>query len=163
MVREPMPKLNGSVFRAWSRPALDAILALLAFLVVSMTAESAPSAAAPQNVQGLGGAIHVGGQTQAIPLIAEAGEPPIIEIATTSSALAPDAVYRRTSLTAAWLLLSLAFSVVMALNLALFRHMRTAYATPRSRRLARKDDRETFNLSSSKHDPNYGGNRRHSS
>ena len=71
-------------------------------------------------------------QTHVLPALGEADNPPIIEIATTASATSPDAVYRRTSTAAAWLLLSFAFSLVAALNLAFIRHMRRAYANPRS-------------------------------
>jgi hypothetical protein len=59
--------------------------------------------------------------------------PAMVEIATTSSSQAPDAVYRRTSATAAWLLLSLAFSLLIAFNMAILRHMRRAYAPKCSR------------------------------
>ena len=57
----------------------------------------------------------------------------MIEIATTSSTNNADAVFHRTSAQAAWALLMIALSIVVALNLALFRHMRQAY-TPARRR-----------------------------
>ena len=41
-----------------------------------------------------------------------------------------------TSDTAAWTLLGLTFSLLAALNLAIFRHLRRAYAPPRARRAA---------------------------
>jgi hypothetical protein len=110
-------------------------LAFALFLLVTLTFDSAPSAAAPYaapypyNMH----AVTEPLQLQAEPALAEAADAPIIEIATTSSPKNPDAVYRRTSATAAWLLLSLTFSFLAAFNLALLRHMRKVYASPRRR------------------------------
>ena len=111
------------------RPALDAVLAFALFLLVTLTFDSAPSAAAPYNVH----AVTEPLQLQAERALADSADAPIIEIATTSSPRNPDAVYRRTSATAAWLLLSLAFSLLAAFNLALLRHMRKVYVSPRGR------------------------------
>ncbi len=104
------------------RPAIDAAVALVLFMIVSMALTCAPSSANPQNP---------GSVAQLRSLVAE--ERPIVEIATTSSPEAPDAVYRRTSFSAAWVLLSFAFSILVAFNLAFLRHMRRAYAKDRSR------------------------------
>ncbi|HEX4415151.1 MAG TPA: hypothetical protein VH107_16075 [Lacipirellulaceae bacterium] len=60
--------------------------------------------------------------------VAEPAQFPIVQIATASSSA--DAVYRQTSVTAAWTLLGIAFSLMVALNLALVRHLRRAYAIP---------------------------------
>ena len=104
------------------RPAIDAAVALVLFIIVSMTLTCAPSSANPQNP---------GSVAQLRSLVAE--ERPSVEIATTSSPEAPDAVYRRTSFSAAWVLLSFAFSILVAFNLAFLRHMRRAYARTRER------------------------------
>lgn len=104
------------------RPAIDAAVALVLFMIVSMTLTCAPSSANPQNPSSV---------AQLRSLVAE--ERPIVEIATTSSPEAPDAVYRRTSFSAAWVLLSFAFSILVAFNLAFLRHMRRAYARNRER------------------------------
>jgi hypothetical protein len=66
--------------------------------------------------------------------IAPSEPPPIIEIATTSSPSDPNAVFRRTSHGASWILLGLSFSLLVALNLSIFRHLRHVYAIPRGRR-----------------------------
>jgi hypothetical protein len=110
------------------RPAVDAIAALALFMLATMTLASAPTAANPH----LAGAAPQFTST-VTPAIADAGDRPIVEIATTSSPQAADAVYRRTSSSAAWVLLSLAFSILVAFNLAFLRHMRQAYAHPRNR------------------------------
>ncbi|MEQ1714446.1 MAG: hypothetical protein ABL907_00445 [Hyphomicrobium sp.] len=113
---------------AFIRPAIDAAAALALFMFATMTLASAPTSANPHNF-GTPPPIS----SPAALAIGEAGRPPIVEIATTSSPQAADAVYRRTSSAAAWVLLSLAFSLVAALNMAFLRHMRHAYANPRSR------------------------------
>ena len=110
------------------RPAIDALAAFLLFLAATMSIGIAPTAAHPNLAYGPAGLR----QTQVLHAIGEADDQPIIEIATTSSPNSPDAVYRRTSTAAAWVLLSFAFSLVAALNLAFIRHMRRAYAKPRS-------------------------------
>ncbi len=63
----------------------------------------------------------------AVPAVAEQAPLPIVQIATASSPA--DAIYRQTSITAAWSLLGVAFSLMAALNLALLRHLKHAYAT----------------------------------
>jgi hypothetical protein len=73
------------------------------------------------------GIAHVA-HTPAMKAVAEPGPLPIVQIATATSPA--DAVYRQTSVTAAWGLLGVAFSLMAALNLALLRHLKRAYATP---------------------------------
>lgn len=109
------------------RPAIDALAAFLLFLAATMSIGIAPTAAHPNLAYGSAGLR----QTQVLHALGEADDQPIIEIATTASATSPDAVFRRTSTAAAWVLLSFAFSLVAALNLAFIRHMRRAYANPR--------------------------------
>lgn len=109
------------------RPAVDAAAALAFFTLVGMMAGSVPTSANPHM------AGHAGHASTTVSMaIANAADvPTIVEIATTASPNAADAVYRRTSTTAAWVLLSFAFSLVIAFNLAVLRHMRRAYARPR--------------------------------
>lgn len=112
-----------------ARPAADAILALLLFALVSVTFGTAPTSANPHSPPP-----HVYNISPAqVALATGNDEPTIVEIATTTSPQAPDAIYGRTSATAAWLLLSLAFSLIFAFNLAILRHMRRVYA-PKSGR-----------------------------
>lgn len=120
--------------RALARPALDAAAAFALFVALSVTFASAPTSANPHYYPGSATQFTQPGTPPAVTAaIADEVVRPIVEIATTSSANAPDAVYRRTSSAAAWLLLSFAFSVLAAVNLAFVRHMRRAYASPRAK------------------------------
>lgn len=112
------------------RPAIDAGVALVLFVLISVTLGSAPTSAFPQ----LPGHGAQSGRSAAIAAVAGASDTPaIVEIATTSSPQAPDAIYRRTSSGAAWLLLCLTFSLLIAFNLAMLRHMRRVYVRRRGR------------------------------
>lgn len=113
------------------RPVLDAAMAFAMFCILGLTLATAPTSASP-NIPSINGYQF----TVASPVAKAIGEQdvrPVIEIATTSSPNNPDAVYRRTSTQAAWALLMIGLSMVVALNMALFRHMRAAYAPPRRR------------------------------
>lgn len=113
------------------RPFLDALGAGLLFAMVTAVCTSAPVKACPFSGAFAGLEKSTGGP--AVHAVAEPGPSPIIEIATTSSVWDPNAVYRRTSGTAAWGLLGLSFSLLAALNLSFFRHLRRVYAAPRAR------------------------------
>lgn len=117
------------------RPILDAAgtFAVLCLLCLSLGSflGAAPSSASP-NVTGFN-TLQLAPSPDAIKAIGQSDVRPVIEIATTSSPANADAVYRRTSFQAAWVLLMLGLSLVAALNMALFRHMRNAYASPRRR------------------------------
>lgn len=111
------------------RPALDAAFALAFFAFITAVAGSAPTSANPHMPGQVG---HLAPATT--PALAHGTDTPtVVEIATTTSPYAADAVYRRTSVSAAWVLLSFAFSVLIAFNLAVLRHMRRAYARRRPR------------------------------
>lgn len=119
------------------RPVLDAIGALAVFTFVSATVVSHPSAASPHAV----GTVTV--ETRHATLIQNAivdedDNAPVVQIATTSSSKNSNAVFRRTSTDAAWGLLAVAFSILAALNLAIFRHLRRVYAVPSQRRTNRQ-------------------------
>jgi hypothetical protein len=119
------------------RPALDAIGALVVFTLVSAIIVSHPSAASPHTV----GTVMV--ETTHATLIQNAvvnedDNAPVVQIATTSSSKNSNAVFRRTSTDAAWGLLAVAFSILAALNLAIFRHLRRVYAVPSQRRTNRQ-------------------------
>lgn len=108
------------------RPLMDAAIAGLVFTLVSTTlmcthARAGTSPAAFAGIQ------HAAAPA-AIKAVAEPAPLPVIAIATASSPA--DAVYRRTSASAAWGLLGVAFSLMAALNLAVLRHLKRAYATP---------------------------------
>lgn len=119
------------------RPALDAIGALAVFTLVSATVVSHPSAASPRTV----GTVMVETANATLiqnAVVAEDDNAPVVQIATTSSSKSSDAVYRRTSTDAAWGLLAVAFSLLAALNLAFFRHLRRVYAVPSHRQTNRQ-------------------------
>lgn len=105
------------------RTAADAAVALVLFVLATMTLASAPTSANPS----VPAYTHFAPAAQRA--LADADDTPaLVEIATTSSPQAADAVYRRTSATAAWILLSLSFSLLIAFNMAMLRHMRRAYS-----------------------------------
>lgn len=119
--------------RRFIRPLMDALAAGLLFAAVATMLSSAPVTA------GTNPAAFAGLERAAVPAATKAvSEPcplPIVEIATTSSPFDANTVYRRTSTSAAWTLLGAAVSLLTALNLALFRHLRRVYAAcerPRS-------------------------------
>jgi hypothetical protein len=113
------------------RPILDAAGTFAILCLICLSVGAAPSSASPnvpaavtyQNAQ----------KPVAIKAIAEADVHPVVEIAITSSPANADAVYHRTSAQAAWALILLGLSAAAALNMALFRHLRQAYASPRRR------------------------------
>ncbi len=109
------------------KSARDALIAGFAFTLMSGAVTSGHSNASPQIPSA---AIFANTAPLAIPALATDEPAPIVQIATTSSVGAPDAIYKRTSVTAAWALLALAFSGLAALNVALVRHLRRAYARP---------------------------------
>jgi hypothetical protein len=113
------------------RPVFDALGAGLLFVVLTAVCASAPVKACP--FSGAFGGIERSIAPQSIKAVAEPGPAPIIEIATTSSVWDPNAVFRRTSGTAAWGLLGLSLSLLAALNLSFFRHLRRVYASPQAR------------------------------
>ncbi len=113
------------------RPVLDAAVVFIALCMIGLTLGTAPSSASP-NVPAVTG-YQVTLSPSVVKALADQDVRPVIEIATTSSTKNADAVFHRTSAQAAWALLMIALSIVVALNLALFRHMRQAY-TPARRR-----------------------------
>ena len=118
------------------RPIIDALAAWLVFGVVSAFVTCAPLTAAtsPVAFSGLEHAV-VSTTIQA----ADASAPaPVVQIATARAGAFSDAVFRRTSHATAWILLGLAFSLLAAINLMFFRHLRRAYATPMKRLLKSK-------------------------
>jgi hypothetical protein len=118
------------------RPLIDAIVGGLVFILLTAVMTSAPVRACPFSAALAG--LDRTANPSVLKAVGEPGPPPIIEIATTSSAWDPNAVFRRTSDTAAWGLLGLSFSLLAALNLGIFRHLRRAYANPRARSPAPK-------------------------
>ncbi|HEY8194231.1 MAG TPA: hypothetical protein VIF13_04210 [Hyphomicrobium sp.] len=113
------------------RPILDAIVAGTVFLFLTCLTSSAPVRACPFSAAFAG--IEHSIKPSTLKAVGEPGPAPIIEIATTSSAWDSNAVFRRTSDTAAWSLLGLSISLLAALDLAIFRHLRRVYAVQRRR------------------------------
>lgn len=113
------------------RPFIDAAMVFAALCFLGLTLGTAPTSASP-NLPGING-YQLTVTSPVSKAIGTQDSRPVIEIATTSSPNNPDAVFHRTSAQAAWALLMIALSIVAALNLALFRHMRAAYTPPRRR------------------------------
>lgn len=115
------------------RPIIDAAAAFAVLCVLGMAIGIGPTAASP-HFPTPHSSYALSGTPAVQKAIASAGDrPDAVEIATTSSPNSPNAVYGRTSIQAAWILLMLSVSGIVALNMALYRHMRTAYS-PRRRR-----------------------------
>jgi hypothetical protein len=120
--------------RIMMRPLVDAAAAWLVFGFATAMVTCAPlsagtNVASPAAFSGLERAAR----PEAVKAVGEPGPAPIIEIATTSSSVSQDAVYRRTSASAAWGLLGIAISLLVAFNLSIIRHLRRVYAMPKRR------------------------------
>ncbi|MBS0250064.1 MAG: hypothetical protein JSR78_03255 [Proteobacteria bacterium] len=120
------PKYRHPMWRA----LLDAAAAGVLFTLVSSTliCNHARAGIVPA---AFGGVALAAQPSAAQKAVAEPGPQPIVQIATATSP--SDAVYRQTSVMAAWGLLGVAFSLMTALNLAILRHLRRAYAVPARR------------------------------
>lgn len=112
------------------RPLVDAAAAGVLFTLVSSTiiCNHARAGIVPA---AFGGVALAAQNSAAEKAVAEPGPQPIVQIATATSPA--DAVYRQTSTMAAWGLLGVAFSLMTALNLAILRHLKRAYAVPARR------------------------------
>ncbi|WP_414462023.1 hypothetical protein [Hyphomicrobium sp. DY-1] len=117
-------------YRRLVRPLVDAVAAGLLFTIVSSTliCNHAKAGIVPAAFIGVAQAAQKSAAEKAV---AQPGPQPIVQIATATSSA--DAVYRQTSVMAAWGLLGVAFSLMTALNLAILRHLKRAYAVPARR------------------------------
>jgi hypothetical protein len=114
---------------ALMRPMRDALIAFTLFLLATVTVGSSPLSATPAQ---LGHPVSQS-KTAAFNALASADESPMVELAT-ARADASNAVFRKTSAGAAWILLAAAIAALCATNLAIIRHVRTAYALPSRRK-----------------------------
>jgi hypothetical protein len=123
--RRAKPKYRHFVWR----PLIDAAIAGVVFTLVSSTliCTHAKAGIIPAAFTGVAHAP----QPVALKAVAEPAPLPIVHIATASSPA--DAIYRQTSVTAAWGLLGVAFSLMAALNLAMLRHLKRVYVVPAQR------------------------------
>ncbi len=110
------------------RPMLDVVVWLI-FGLTTVLATSAPVLAQINPIAFAGLELSVTPAT--VIADGQAGPAPLVEIATTSSVTNSDAVFRRTSVSAAWGLLGVALSILAVLNLAIFSHLRRTYAPKR--------------------------------
>ena len=110
------------------RPILNAVVWLI-FGLTTVLAASAPVLAQINPIAFAGLELSVTPAT--VIAVGQAEPAPLVEIATTSSVTNSDAVFRRTSLNAAWGLLGVALSILAVLNLAIFSHLRRTYAPKR--------------------------------
>jgi hypothetical protein len=115
-----------SKYRRIFRPLLDAAIAGMVFTLASsaLVCTHAKAGIIPTAFHGVALAASI--KPVAVNAVAEPGPLPLIQIATASSPA--EAVYRQTSVSAAWTLLGVAFSLMAALNLALVRHLKRTYA-----------------------------------
>ncbi len=114
---------------AFLRPALDACAAFGLFVLVSLAFSSGPTSASPHRLMNPGLASPSLGN----PAVATPADRQIFDVAARPTPATASAVYRQTDTAAAWLLLSFVFSALAALNMAMVRHLRQAYADPRKR------------------------------
>ena len=119
------PKLRN----AFLRPARDACVAFGLFVLVSLALSSGPTSASPHRLL----SPNPGFALLTTHAVATPGGQQIFNVAAKRSTVVSSEAYRPTDTTAPWLLLSLAFSLLAALNMALVRHLRQAYANPRKR------------------------------
>ncbi|MBR2537373.1 MAG: hypothetical protein IKE66_14985 [Hyphomicrobium sp.] len=115
------------------RPMIDAAAAFALLCILSLSLGIGPTSASPQMPPPTASYAMTAAPVMQKATTSAGDRHAPIEIATTSSANSANAVYGRTSIQAAWILLLLSTSAIIALNLALYRHIRTAY-TPRRRR-----------------------------
>jgi hypothetical protein len=120
------PRRRGLGFR----PLVDAAMAGLVFILVS-SAIACTHAKAGIMPMGFTAVAQAAPRPYPTKAVAEQAPLPLVQIATATSPA--DAVYRHTSQAAAWLLLGVAFSTMAALNLAVIRHLKRAYAAPTKR------------------------------
>jgi hypothetical protein len=113
------------------RPATGVLGAALFFVLLAGVATSISVKACP--FSGAFASLERTTATPALKAIADQNPPPVIEIATTSSVWDSNAVFRRTSNTAAWGLLGLSLLLLAALNLGFFRHLVRVYACSQAR------------------------------
>jgi hypothetical protein len=110
-------------------PIRDAALAFAAFSCLALTVGSAPLLAGPS----AGITTNFVTASQVHKSIAHDEPAPVVQIATVAANDEADAIYRRTSFGAAWVLLAASFALTAALNLAIIRHLSHAYARRRLR------------------------------
>mgnify|MGYP003401645988 CR=1 FL=1 len=98
------PKLRYALLR----PALDACVAFMLFVLVSLALTSGPSSASPHRLMNPG----LASPSMSNPAVATPDDRQIFDVAARPTPATADAVYRQTDTAAAWLLLSLAFSLI---------------------------------------------------
>ena len=132
IVPEPASPIAGETTRLRRhllRPARDAVVAFSIFAIASMTLASAPSSASPNGYVQMGGVA----QPAAVSVVTTSDDSKTLTFVAATRGANPMAVSLQTSRRAAWTILGLGFSLLAALNLAFFRHLRQAYADPRRR------------------------------
>lgn len=132
-----MKKTQGHEMRATAKkrqarrralmPVRDAVIAFAAFWILVLTAGSAPLMAGPS----AGVTTNFALSNQVQKAIASDEPAPVVQIATVAANDEADAIYRRTSFGAAWVLLAASFALTAALNLAFIRHLSRVYARRR--------------------------------
>lgn len=112
--------------KAW-KPARDALIAFAVFPLLALTVGSGPLLAGPTAVA----TVDFGNSAAVIKALDDQAPAPVVQIATVAPHDEADALYRRTSFDAAWVLLGASFALIVALNLAVARHLSRAYTRRR--------------------------------
>lgn len=121
------PRRQKASRQGW-KPVRDAIIAFAVFPLLAMTAGSGQILAGPTSAT----TTYYGAASQVHNALAQEDPAPVVQIATVAASDENAAIYRRTSFSAGWILLGASFALIMALNLAVARHLRHAYV-PRLR------------------------------
>lgn len=128
-IRVPSDLPRPMRLRLFERPAVVAGAAWLGIVLLTLMATCVPRSASA-NPTGFANVAHLA-RPVAVKAVGEPVPAPLIEIATTTSPSSSDAVFRRTSATAAKSLLGAALFLVAALNLCIVSHLKRVYVKPR--------------------------------
>lgn len=110
--------------QAW-KPVRDAMVAFALFPLLTLAVGSGPLLAGPTSIA----SGHLSAPDLVVNAVADSTPAPLVEIATVSAHNTDGAVYRRTSFAAAWMLLGASFALIVALNLAVARHIGRTYGS----------------------------------
>lgn len=128
-------RLRALKVRRLARVALTLVISTtLSFSILTAVEYNGPSYAATNFKPIVAAPVAEAGQ-QADTAAAKIANRPLVEIATTESADSANALVGRTSIDAAWILLGIGLSAILALNAMLIDHLRRRYARSTSRRV----------------------------
>jgi hypothetical protein len=120
----------------WHLSMASISASIAAFAILALSTTSAPTLAN-------GGLRHVAAAHQLAPrpghlAVARDEKRPLVEIATTRSATSSNALFGRTSVDAAWVLLGFGLALILSINIFMIGHLRRTYARPAAQPKRRK-------------------------